>query len=122
MVVLMDISSRCARTSCVSNFGQVVPLCILGYFISWNNPTKVGFYYYPNFLSNEHEEKNDNTAGQTTKFPGRESIGLELDHVVIMGDIGLAHVCTLLANDPLVCRPFAVNSERLDDHSTTVQS
>src|SRR3546814_17252152 len=75
MVVLMDISSRCARTSCVSNFGQVVPLCILGYFISWNNPTKVGFYPYPNFLSIEPEDQNDLPAGQTPAFQARASMG-----------------------------------------------
>src|SRR3546814_1036295 len=85
MVVLMDISSRCARTSCVSNFGQVVPLCILGYFISWNNPTKVGFYPYPNFLSNEPEDQNDRPAGQTTAFQERASMGRADEHVVILG-------------------------------------
>src|SRR3546814_4758314 len=85
MVVLMDISSRCARTSCVSNFGQVVPLRILGYFISWNNPTKVGFYPYPNFLSNEPEDQNDCPTGQTTAFQERASMGRADEHVAILG-------------------------------------
>src|SRR3546814_12412106 len=85
MVVLMDISSRCARTSCVSNFGQVVPLCILGYFISWNNPTKVGFYPYPNFLSKEPEDKNDRPAAQSTAFTVRVSMGRADEHVVVLG-------------------------------------